>query len=72
MIEYGVWAGGAFVIGLGVLPVIAALAGLVRPKDEERTPALRAFTALLLAATSSASASTPPSRPRISRRPSAP
>jgi hypothetical protein len=50
MIEYGVWAGGAFVIGLGVLPVVAALAGLVRPKDEERTPALRAFTALLLAA----------------------
>ena len=50
MIEYGVWAGGALVIGLGVLPVVAALAGLVRPKDEERTPALRAFTALLLAA----------------------
>jgi hypothetical protein len=50
MIEYGVWAGGAFVIGLGVLPVVAALAGLLRPKDEERTPELRAFTALLLAA----------------------
>ena len=49
MIEYGVWAGGALIIGLGVLPVVAALAGLVRPKDEERT-ALRAFTALLLAA----------------------
>jgi hypothetical protein len=50
MIEYGVWAAGAFVIGLGVLPVVAALAGLVRPKDEERTPQLRAFTALLGAA----------------------
>ena len=50
MIEYGVWAGGALVIGLGVLPVVAALAGLVRPKSEERTPALRAFTALFLAA----------------------
>ena len=50
MIEYGVWAGGALIIGLGVLPVVAALAGLVRPKDEERTPELRAFTALLLAA----------------------
>ena len=49
MIEYGVWAGGAFVIGLGVLPVIAALAGVVRPKDEKRTPELRAFTALLVA-----------------------
>ncbi len=50
MIEYGVWAGGAFVIGLGVLPVVAALAGLVRPKEEERTATLRAFTAILLAA----------------------
>ena len=49
MIEYGVWAGGALIIGLGVLPVVAALAGLVRPKDEERT-APSAPTALLLAA----------------------
>jgi hypothetical protein len=32
-----------------VLPVVAALAGIVRPKDEERTPELRAFTALLVA-----------------------
>jgi hypothetical protein len=50
MIEYGLWAAGAFTIGLGVLPVVAALAGIVRPKDEERTPELRAFTALLVAA----------------------
>jgi hypothetical protein len=50
MVEYGLWAAGAFTIGLGVLPVVAALAGIVRPKDEERTPALRAFTALLVAA----------------------
>jgi len=50
MIDYGVWAAGAFTIGLGVLPVVAALAGLVRPKDEVRTPALRAFTALFAAA----------------------
>ncbi len=49
MIDYGLWAASALTIGLGVLPVIAALAGLLRPKDEERTPALRAFTALLLA-----------------------
>jgi hypothetical protein len=48
MIDYGVWAAGAFTIGLGVLPVVVALAGLVRPKDEERTPALRAFSSLLL------------------------
>ncbi len=50
MLHYGVWAAGAFTIGLGVLPVVAALAGLVRPKDEPRTPPLRAFTALLGAA----------------------
>jgi hypothetical protein len=50
MIEYGLWAAGAFTIGLGVLPVVAALAGLARPKDETRTPALRAFTALFAAA----------------------
>ena len=50
MLDYGVWAAGALTIGLGVLPVVAALAGLVRPKDEPRTPPLRAFTALLGAA----------------------
>lgn len=50
MIEYGLWAAGAFTIGVGVLPVVAALAVLVRPKGEERTPALRAFTALFIAA----------------------
>jgi hypothetical protein len=44
------WAAGALTIGLGVLPVVAALAGLARPKGEPRTPAMRAFTALLLAA----------------------
>ena len=49
MIDYGLWAAGSLTIGLGVLPVVAALAGIVRPKDEARTPALRAFTALLLA-----------------------
>ena len=49
MIDYGLWAAGSLTIGLGVLPVVAALAGLVRPKDEEQTPALRAFTSLLLA-----------------------
>jgi hypothetical protein len=38
MIEYGIWAGGALAIGLGVLPVIAGLAALARPRDEPRTP----------------------------------
>lgn len=50
MIEYGLWAAGALTIGLGILPVVAALAGIWRPRGEERTPALRAFLAVLVAA----------------------
>lgn len=38
IVEYGVWAGGAFAIGVGVLPLIAALAALVRPRRELRDP----------------------------------
>ena len=47
MLEYGIWAGGAFAIGLGVLPVIAGLAALARPKDEPRTPERVAFVTVL-------------------------
>ncbi len=49
MIDNGLWAAGALVIGLGVLPVVAGLAALVRPRDEVRTPAERAFIAVTLA-----------------------
>ena len=45
MIEYGLWAGGAFSIGIGLLPVIS-LAALVRPKGVPWTRELRAFVAL--------------------------
>ena len=72
MIEYGVWAGGAFIIGLGVLPVVAALAGLVRPKDEEADAGAARVHRAPAAPRCCASASTPPSRPRISRPPSEP
>jgi hypothetical protein len=48
MIEYGLWAGGAFTIGVGLLPVIA-LAALVRPKGVPSTRELRAFVALTTA-----------------------
>lgn len=47
MLEYGIWAGGAFAIGLGVLPVIAGLAALARPRDEPRTPGHVAFVTVL-------------------------
>ncbi len=50
MIEYGLWAVGSLTIGLGALPVVAALAALARPRDEPRSAELRAFTSLFVAA----------------------
>ncbi|HUH16044.1 MAG TPA: hypothetical protein VML35_09185 [Gaiellaceae bacterium] len=47
MIEYGLWAGGAFTIGLGVLPVVAGLAAGWRPRDEPKTRELSAFRSVL-------------------------
>ena len=49
MIDYGLWAAGALTIGLGVLPVVAGLAALFRPREERRSAELRAFTALFAA-----------------------
>jgi hypothetical protein len=48
MIEYGLWAAGSLTIGLGILPVLAALSALGRAR-EPRTPELRAFVAVLFA-----------------------
>ena len=45
MIVYGLWAGGAFSIGVGLLPVVS-LAALVRPKGVPWTRELRVFVAL--------------------------
>jgi hypothetical protein len=45
MIVYGLWAGGAFAIGVGLLPVIA-LAALVRPKGVPWTRELRVVVAV--------------------------
>lgn len=49
LIEYGLWAGGALTIGLGILPVVVGLASLVRPRGEARTPELRAFRSVFAA-----------------------
>jgi hypothetical protein len=46
MLDNGLWAVGALTIGLGVLPVVAGLAALVRPRALERTQAERAFVAV--------------------------
>jgi hypothetical protein len=43
MVEYGSWAGGAFAIGIGVLPAIALLAVLAVPGTERSRPGVRAF-----------------------------
>ena len=43
MVEYGSWAGGAFAIGIGVLPAIALLAALAVPASERARPGVRAF-----------------------------
>ena len=46
MIEYGSWAGGAFAIGLGIIPAIALLAVLGVPARERERPGVRAFVAV--------------------------
>ena len=43
MIDYGLWAVGALTIGLGLVPLIAGLASLVRPKDEAPSPGVEAL-----------------------------
>jgi hypothetical protein len=46
MFEYGLWAGGALAIGLSILPVLAGLALLARPRDEPQTASRRVFVAV--------------------------
>jgi hypothetical protein len=50
MIDYGIWAAAALTVGLGVVPVVAGLTALFRPSSERRTPELRAFTSVFIAA----------------------
>jgi hypothetical protein len=50
MLDYGLQAAGALTIGLGLLPVVAAIAMLATSKGDERTPERRAFTSLFVAA----------------------
>ncbi len=47
MLEYGLWAVGALAIGLGVIPLIAGLVALVRPRAELRDPATSTFVVLM-------------------------
>jgi hypothetical protein len=43
MLANGMWAVGAFVIGIGVLPLVAGVAGLVPARRSIRSPGERAF-----------------------------
>jgi hypothetical protein len=43
ILEYGSWAGGAFAIGVGLLPAIALLSIPFAPARERRDPRMRAF-----------------------------
>lgn len=43
IVDHAAWAVGALAIGIGVLPLIAGIAALARPRDEPRDPATRAF-----------------------------
>src|SRR6187200_2551611 len=49
-VEHATWAFGALAIGMGILPVIAGVSALARPKDEERDPRTRAFVITAIAA----------------------
>jgi hypothetical protein len=43
IVEHAAWALGALAIGIGVLPLIAGIAALARPREELRDPKTRAF-----------------------------
>ena len=50
MLEYGLWAAGALAIGVGVLPFVAGLAALVRPRGEPADAGRQTFVALSVSA----------------------
>ena len=50
MINMTGWAAGSLAIGIGVVPLAAGLAALVRVRGDERTPQVRAFRSVTLAA----------------------
>ena len=50
IVEHATWSVGALAIGMGVLPVIAGVSALARPKGEENDPRTRAFVVTSVAA----------------------
>lgn len=47
MLENGLWAVGALAVGVGVFPMVAGLAALVRPRGEKWTPERRGVVAAM-------------------------
>ena len=50
MVEYGLWAVGALAMGIGVVPLVAALAVLVSPRGQARDERTRSFLIVLVSA----------------------
>jgi len=50
VVEHATWALGALAIGMGILPVIAGVSALARPKGEQPDPRTRAFVVTAVAA----------------------
>jgi hypothetical protein len=50
IVDHATWAVGALAMGMGVLPVIAGVSALARPKEEERDARTRAFVVTSVAA----------------------
>jgi hypothetical protein len=50
IVEHASWAAGALAIGIGIVPVVAGIAALARPRDEPRDPRTRAFVVTSVAA----------------------
>ncbi len=50
ILEHATWALGALAIGMGMLPVIAGVSGLARPRGEARDPRTSSFVTTSLAA----------------------
>ena len=50
IVEHATWSVGALAMGMGVLPVIAGVSALARPKGEENDPRTRAFVVTSVAA----------------------
>lgn len=50
ILDHALWAGGALAIGIGLLPFVAGLAAVFRPRHETLPPALRPFATVLVTA----------------------